>query len=184
MLTRSGVERIPMSREEFYRRAENLDECLQDWEDGVAIRVTAPHSRHGYFRDKLIVRLDPHVPEGKVRSEIFVDFPNRTYGADIAVLFAPHVKQHQKGRFKGPPDIIVEVISPDSADRDRVEKFDAYYEQGVAWYWIGDPAAGTLEEYHRAPDGYVRTASGSLSHPFKPKALAGLTIELADLLED
>jgi Uma2 family endonuclease len=172
-----------MSREEFLRRSENRDECLQDWEDGVAIKFTPAHSRHGYFMGVLfgILRASG---VGRVRQETFVDFGARTVGADLAVLFPEHADRLVEGRIRGVPDVIVEIVSQDSVDRDRVAKFDLYYSQGVPWYWIGDPRAALMEEYHHTPEGYVRTASGSLSSPFEPRAIPGLLISVADLLED
>jgi len=79
---------------------------------------------------------------------------------------------------------VLEILSEDSVERDRTEKFDYYYTQGVAWYWIGDPVAGILEEYHHTPQGYVRSSSGSLQRPFEPRTLSGLSVPLSELLED
>lgn len=173
-----------MAKEEFLRRAEIREECLQDWEDGMAIRVMPVHTRHGYFIGILFGLLNSYVRGGKVRQEAFVDFGARTFGVDLVVLFAEHTDRLVDGRVKGCPDLIVEVLSPDSIDRDRTVKFDYYYNQGVPWYWIGDPVAGILEEYRYSADGYVRTASGSLDSAFQPKAVAGLSVVMADLLED
>ncbi|HEY4002197.1 MAG TPA: Uma2 family endonuclease [Candidatus Xenobia bacterium] len=156
---------VPMSREEFLRRAQ-----------------TVPvHSRHGYFKHGLWSRVADRC---WMRSEIAVDFGTRLFGADLAVLFPEHLDRYHNGRILGCPDVIVEVLSDDSIYRDRDDKFKAYYQAGVPWYWIGDPVAGTPEEYHASAEGYVRTAMGTLEHTFEPKALPGLTIPLAPLLED
>lgn len=48
-------------------------------------------------------------------------------------------------RLEGAPDLVVEVLSPSSAKRDRQEKFEAYQRNGVQEYWIADPAHETLE---------------------------------------
>ncbi len=45
----------------------------------------------------------------------------------------------------GPPDLVVEVISPSSGERDRVTKRRIYYKYGVKEYWIVDPFAKTAE---------------------------------------
>ncbi len=43
------------------------------------------------------------------------------------------------------PDWICEVTSPSTASRDRVKKRALYAQYGVAYYWIVDPEARTLE---------------------------------------
>jgi Uma2 family endonuclease len=48
------------------------------------------------------------------------------------------------------PDLVVEVISESTEQNDRGVKFDDYAAHGVQEYWIVDPDAETLEQYHLA----------------------------------
>jgi len=48
-------------------------------------------------------------------------------------------------RFRVVPDWVSEVLSPSSERHDRVTKRAIYAEFGVAWYWLVDPRAQTLE---------------------------------------
>jgi len=43
------------------------------------------------------------------------------------------------------PDWIAEIVSPSNAAQDRVDKRALYARSGVAFYWIVDPGARTLE---------------------------------------
>ncbi len=47
----------------------------------------------------------------------------------------------------GVPDLVVEVLSPGSFQRDRVEKWATYSKYGVPEYWVADPVNGTLDQY-------------------------------------
>jgi Uma2 family endonuclease len=47
----------------------------------------------------------------------------------------------------GPPDLVVEILSPWSVQRDRGMKMNIYAFYGVTEYWIVDAANGTLEQY-------------------------------------
>ncbi|HKY45736.1 MAG TPA: Uma2 family endonuclease, partial [Pyrinomonadaceae bacterium] len=54
-------------------------------------------------------------------------------------------------RLKGAPALVVEILSPGSANirRDRVNKLQLYDKHGVPEYWIVDPSNMTLEIYVR-----------------------------------
>ena len=80
---------------------------------------------------------------------------------------------------EGPPDLVAEVLSPDTARRDRGEKLRAYAELGVDEYWLIDPETREVQflcrrdgrfEAAPAPDGRYRSA-----------ALPELDLDLDDL---
>lgn len=51
------------------------------------------------------------------------------------------------GFWYGAPALIVEIISPSSIKRDRIEKFNLYEKTGVREYWIVDPEGLVMEVY-------------------------------------
>jgi Uma2 family endonuclease len=55
------------------------------------------------------------------------------------------------GHFYGPPELVVEVLSPGSSNerRDRVAKLRLYSRRGVDEYWIADWRARTIEIFRR-----------------------------------
>jgi len=67
------------------------------------------------------------------------------------VFFVGSANQHrvQETFIDGSADIAVEIISPDSVRRDRVDKFAEYEVGGVGEYWIIDPEGETVEFYVR-----------------------------------
>jgi Uma2 family endonuclease len=45
----------------------------------------------------------------------------------------------------GPPDIVVEILSPSTQRRDKLDKRNTYAAYGVPEYWVVDPVSGSLE---------------------------------------
>jgi Uma2 family endonuclease len=58
---------------------------------------------------------------------------------DVAFVLAENLHRVRRGYVDGPPDIAVEIVSPDSADRDYDKKRQRYEKAGVREYWIIDP---------------------------------------------
>lgn len=57
---------------------------------------------------------------------------------DILYLTAAHRSLVGRG-IEGAPDLAVEILSPGSARRDRVQKLNLYAESGIREYWLIDP---------------------------------------------
>lgn len=55
-------------------------------------------------------------------------------------------KIHTDG-VHGAPDLVVEVLSPSTAKRDRTYKREVYAKCGVREYWLVDPAGKSVEVY-------------------------------------
>lgn len=51
------------------------------------------------------------------------------------------------GAIEGIPDLVVEILSPSSAKRDKKIKLDTYARYEVPEYWIVDPENQVLEQY-------------------------------------
>jgi Uma2 family endonuclease len=57
---------------------------------------------------------------------------------DIAVVLSEHADRINRGRVVGPPDLAVEIVSPESIERDYQKKRKQYQRAGVPEYWIID----------------------------------------------
>jgi Uma2 family endonuclease len=64
---------------------------------------------------------------------------------DVTIVCDPS-KLREKGCV-GTPDLIVEVLSPATAAKDRKVKLRRYQRAGVREYWIVDPVHKTVEVY-------------------------------------
>jgi Uma2 family endonuclease len=63
---------------------------------------------------------------------------------DVIYVSAARLKILQR-RIVGPPDLLVEVLFPGTARRDRGEKLSLYAQTGIREYWIVEPAVSQIE---------------------------------------
>ncbi len=74
---------------------------------------------------------------------------------DLIVLLGERVNIYQGHIVFGPPDLIVEILSPSNRSYDEVEKARLYAANGVPEYWIADPDAPALRPQALVEGRYV-----------------------------
>jgi Uma2 family endonuclease len=99
---------------------------------------------------------------------------------DISVFLTRALKLPRRGATRHPPDIIIEVVSPDPRDRrrDRIEKLREYAAFGVRWYWLVDPEARSLEILRLGEDGLYIHALDAAEGTIDVAGCEGLTLDL------
>ncbi|HID62212.1 MAG TPA: Uma2 family endonuclease [Anaerolineae bacterium] len=71
-------------------------------------------------------------------------WPGKIREPDILFVAREHADRIGEQVY-GPPDLVVEVLSPATQRTDRQEKATEYARAGVREYWIVDPEARTIE---------------------------------------
>jgi Uma2 family endonuclease len=78
-----------------------------------------------------------------------------TVQPDLLVVRAERSAIVTERGIEGAPDLVVEIISPKTAITDRQQKQKLYASQGVAEYWLVDPAAHSIEVLELGEEGYT-----------------------------
>jgi Uma2 family endonuclease len=68
---------------------------------------------------------------------------------DIAFVEKDRLDLAKRGYFDGPPDFVIEIVSPESIERDYFKKKRQYEAYGVREYWIIDEMAEVVTAYRR-----------------------------------
>ena len=111
--------------------------------DGVIYDLSSPVVSHQDIAAEIVVKFRNHVKEkgGSCKafmSPIDVILDEKTIVQPDVLILCDRSKI-EKGRIKGGPDLVLEVVSPSSKRRDLVLKLNKYMESGVREYWIVDP---------------------------------------------
>jgi Uma2 family endonuclease len=128
---------------------------------------TSGSTRYEIIDDELVVTPAPSLGHQRIVSELIyrlVGFARehglgQAFPGPVDVLFAegdylePDVVFVRADRsdvlsdrgIEGPPDLVVEIVSPSTAARDRGVKLERYRHYGVPEYWIADADARSVE---------------------------------------
>lgn len=101
---------------------------------------------------------------------------------DVLYLAPENMGRLQPTFIDGPADVAVEVISPESQQRDRYVKFSEYEKAGVREYWLIDWEAQEEEFYRRddATGRFVRVAL-TADNIFRSEVMPGLLLDVTVL---
>jgi Uma2 family endonuclease len=163
----------PVTFEEFLAWAP--DNALAEWVDGEVLLMSpasAEHQRVALFLAALIkIFVEAHHLGEVFAAPFLMRLLSRPSGREPDILFVAneHLDRIQPTYLDGPADLAVEVVSPDSDDRDHGAKFIEYEAAGIPEYWLIDPARregwffqlGPDRRYHLVPledDGIYRSA--------------------------
>ncbi len=155
---------LRMTEEEF----DNWhDEFLRgEWVDGEVELMAPASTEHGDLQKLLLFLLSgfiEHRDLGRAAGpELAVKLPNlrRRRVPDVLFVSKERLDIVQRTYIDGAPDLIMEVVSPDSVRRDWRTKYQEYEQAGVNEYWIIDPGSQVVEAYALADGAYRQLPAG------------------------
>ena len=113
--------------------------------DGDIVVSPSPSYEHSFTDTQLRSLLALHINEnalGELVGDVDTIFDQLDVRRpDIIFIAKARTKLRDRKRhgIRFAPDLCVEIVSPESQDYDREEKFKLYEKCGVAHYWIVDP---------------------------------------------
>jgi Uma2 family endonuclease len=81
--------------------------------------------------------------------------PREVRQPDLVILLRTHLHILTKRGIEGAPDLVVEILSPSTAKRDKLSKMISYAKHRIPEYWIVDPSDCFLEQYQLHDDKYI-----------------------------
>ena len=178
-----------LSVDEFLDLPETDDKPILELDYGELIIMPRPRRPHQFVQHWFIRLIEDYLdgfdePPAAVWHE-GVAILSRERGLvlipDVVIVLRHRLEIVVRGYVEGAPDIVVEIISPNSRNRDLVRKRQLYAEAGVPEYWIVDQRNDTVRMLELRDGEYVERAlldaTGTLTTPLLP----GLSIPMAEI---
>jgi Uma2 family endonuclease len=160
----------------------------QRWEivGGEAFAMTpAPLERHQSISAELFAALHSffkgkackvyHAPTDLKLSEHDIVQP------DLLVVRDP--SQKKRTHIEGPPNLVIEILSPASEHHDRVRKLALYARSGVQEVWVVTPFPSSIEIFLLDGATYRLMAAYRKEETLVSPSFPGLQIELAGIFD-
>jgi len=177
-----------MTYEEFLEWCD--EDTWAEWVNGDVIILSPASARHQDISDFLVAILRIFIEArrlGRVLSALFQmktgpELPSRE--PDIIFVSRENLERLKESHLEGPADLVIEIISQESLERDKSEKFEEYEEGGVREYWLIDPDRKEAEFYILGEEGNYRLIFGGSVGEYRSEVVPGFWLRVDWLWEE
>ncbi len=174
-----------MTYEEFLAWAD--EDTYAEWVNGEVIMVSPASRRHQKIAWFLATVLSTFVERhglGEVLDAPFqMKLPASGREPDVLFVAREHLDRLHETYLEGPADLVVEVVSPESASRARGEKFYEYEAPGISEYWLIDPMR-EVGEFYRLEKGHYQPVLVGREGVFRSSVVPGFWLKVEWLWQD
>lgn len=155
--------------------------------EGMLIKEPSPNMIHQRVSRRLQRILEDYFwqvdPEGEIfNAPLDVTFHDTTVVQPDLFYISGEQKQIVKdARIDGSPALVIEILSPSSSRKDRLQKLRIYQQVQVQHYWLVNPEEKTLECFSLLNGIYALVAAGMDEDVVEHPIFTGLSIALKNL---
>lgn len=110
-----------------------------------------------------------------------VHLPSKDVVQPDVVYVSEDNREILKDWIRGAPDLLIEVVSPEGAERDRIVKRDLYARNGVGEYWIVDDQGRSVEVLRLKAGAYEPAGYFEGADSVRSVLLPDLTLPLSEI---
>jgi Uma2 family endonuclease len=173
--------------EEFLRLPEIDDHPYLEYIAGKIEAKVSPQKKHGMIEKRLMNHLDAHSEPrqlGQAFPELRCTFAGRSIIPDVVFLLDEHIEIDETGEILDPtprpPDIHIEIVSPDQSLRKCRERLVFSTANGCLLGWLIDPGRKTVSVYRPGRRAERLSAKGVLEGD---PVLPGYRLAVAEVFE-
>ncbi len=154
--------------------------------NGELVMPPAPLTGHQMISIALASRLYLYVNERGLGTVVTAPTDVVLSDTDVVqpdVLFVSSQRSHilTRENVRGAPDLVVEILSPATAERDRRVKRDLYAQHGVKEYWMVDPDVRTITVLLRGETRFGVAGIYGEGQVLRSPTLAGFGVALEEM---
>jgi Uma2 family endonuclease len=154
--------------------------------DGDILATPTPGTSHQRVVGNLYLGLCRHIEDDQLGEVLtapcdVVLSPTDVVQPDLLFVTAARSAIVGEKFISSAPDLVVEVLSPSTEERDRTLKTKLYARFGVRELWIADTKEKRIEVFTNSGDGFRQEAVFGLNAVLRSTLLPGLEIPLAEV---
>lgn len=175
---------MPATSEDYF----NLEDDGFRYEliHGRLILVPSPIPEHQDISIILTTRIQNFLFDNPIcklyYAPLDVHIGDEVYQPDILFISNDNKDLIIENHIIGPPDLIVEILSPSTAEKDFGVKFNDYEKYGVKEYWIVDPQTGDCD-FFVSVDGKFKSKE-PIDNLYHSTILDGFTLNIEELRKE
>lgn len=183
-----AVEKKARFTYEHYQNLPPSDTKRYELIDGDLIMVPAPTRRYQRVVLRTGAQLDGHVRSRGLGEVLIAPFDvhlgDEVVQPDIVYVGRQRLHIVTEKELTDGPDLVIEVLSPDTRGRDRTYKRRLYFRHGVLEYWLMDSKERSVEVLGRGESDFERI--GLYRHPevVRSQVLPELELRLGEVFGD
>ncbi|MEO5360351.1 MAG: Uma2 family endonuclease [Nitrospirota bacterium] len=166
--------------------ARDLD--LTEIINGEEVMGPSPFIRHQKIASRIVRKIFSHIETRNLGELYFspldVIFEEGINRLQPDILFIKKENSNiEQDWVRGVPDMVCEIVSPGTYNRDAATKRKIYEKYKVPEYWIVIPELKTIEVLTIENDGYEQYAIAEIEGVIESKIIVGLQINIKDIFD-
>lgn len=167
---------------------ETSDDERYELLNGELVLSPSPKEIHQYLLSVLHLLIGTFAREHDLGKVYFSPFDvvlsdTNVVQPDLLYVSSERTQIITPDNIRGAPDLVVEILSPSTAELDRTTKLELYAYHGVREYWIVDPEARTVMVLLRGQNRFEVAGTYGKGDTLQSPTLEGFTVQVDELFE-